>query len=541
MTSNGSEAFSNGPWWNTKTQTLSRQLVPLYHWKESCWNQWNGRSQCLQSGTAFVTRWSRPVVGTAIPKSFWTSHDKQWKATAQVELEQRAQSAKSKNKGQKKDYKVEVNELPESTMKCQKHLIAHSCNQLALFRRWFGVHRWTYNRCCDMWNQKQLISIPSLKEIRSLIVNIDSIKEKYPNDSSWILEVPYDIRDKAVTEFVKNIRTQIVSLGKSRDDFYMKYKTKRTAQSIEIDVKHWHQGTPFPTCWNKNKLERLEFWKKRRGAKYSLATPQHAVRLLSDTKPNTFFIATPRTLECPDFKVNTRPDSDYKAVFFDPGVRTFLTGFDTKCRVVEFGVGYDSVLKTCKKMDKKVSLSHKKQPGNLSLKDRLKQKRKQKLTRKKVRYKSFPSAPKKNNHRSNYRLRRRVLPRLRRRLKSQVSDLHWKCAKFICENYTDVHLPMFEVSRMSKKSHVRCLRSKTVRMMCSWSHYRFQNILKYRCSTTGCRFYIANEAHTSRTCCRCGNLKPKSASKMSKCNRCNLKVDRDINGAINICLKQCSQ
>ena len=158
-----------------------------------------------------------------------------------------------------------------------------------------------------------------------------------------------------------------MSLGKSRNDFSLKYKTKRTAQSIEIDVKHWHQGTPFPSSWNKNKLERLEFWRERRGAKYSLVTPQHAVRLLSDTKPNTFFIATPRTLKCQDFKVETEPDSNYKAIFFDPGVRTFLTGFDTKCRVLEFGVGYDSMLKACKTMDKKVSLSHRKLQENLAL------------------------------------------------------------------------------------------------------------------------------------------------------------------------------
>lgn len=534
--------FTCGTWWNSDATRLSQRLLFLHSFQDTNWSNWNGYSNCIQSGLAFKTNWKQPTIGTVIPKEFWVSHSTKWQRTSESELQKRASSAKEKNKGQTKDYKVELNVQPDTTMKCQKHLIVKDTNQIQLFKRWFGVYRWTYNKCCDLWNQKVIKNIPSSKEIRSLIVNTETIKEKYPNDWKWILEVPYDIRDKAALEFVKNIKTQIVSLGKSRDSFMMKFKTKRVSQSLEIDVKHWHDGCPFPSSWNKQKLSRIEFWKDRQLTRYSLLKPKHAVRLLSDTKSNTYYIATPTTVEVGDFKVNTQTNRDYCAIFFDPGVRTFLTGFDTKCRVVEFGVGYDSMLKGCKLLDKKISSSHRRKEEFVSETTRTRLKHKRKRQRKKERYKKNPmgpTAPTPTTHKVRYRMRRRVLPRIRRRLKNKVNDLHWKCAKFICRNYTDIHLPLFEVSRMTKKSPVRQLNSKTARMMCNWSHYRFQNILKYRCVTSGCRFYIPDEAFTSRTCCKCGNLKPKSKDKISYCPRCNLTIDRDINGAVNICIKQC--
>ena len=49
---------------------------------------------------------------------------------------------------------------------------------------------------------------------------------------------------------------------------------------------------------------------------------------------------------------------------------------------------------------------------------------------------------------------------------------------------------------------------------------------------------IRPEYYTSKTCTKCGNIKHdlKNAD-IYKCNSCNLKIDRDTNGARNILLR----
>jgi putative transposase len=88
----------------------------------------------------------------------------------------------------------------------------------------------------------------------------------------------------------------------------------------------------------------------------------------------------------------------------------------------------------------------------------------------------------------------------------------------------------------------RVINSKCARMMCTWSHYKFHQLLCYKASVTGAVVHIANEAYTSKTCCRCGVLRDKlGGAKTFLCRACGLCIDRDINGAINICLRQCSR
>lgn len=421
------------------------------------------------------------------------------------ELLKRSANAKKRNKGQQVEYKP-LKDREESTFKCKKHKVIHNPQQVKLFRKWFGVFRWTYNQCCKMLKDK-VFTRPTKKILRSLVVNVDAIKERYPEESKWILKVPYDWRDKAIVEFLKNLQHQL-GLGKKLEDFELHFKSKKAPlQSVEIDCKHWHGGCPFSRAWNEKKRGKIGFSCKRKKLKaYYLDKPTNAVRLLYCRGSKQYLIATPEEIPVPQLRVGVDDNQvfPHNVVFLDPGVRVFQTGYDSEGRVVELGVGYEKILELCQKMDRLCSTTH---------------------TR---------------SHRKRYRIWNRVLPRLRYRLRCMIDDFHWKCAKFLCLNYEDIHLPSFEVSRMLKKEPVRCLNSKAARMMCSWSHYRFYQVLKYRATTTGSRLWMANEAFTSKTCCRCGFLKPKSSSKISYCPACSLSLDRDINGAINICLRQCT-
>ena len=90
---------------------------------------------------------------------------------------------------------------------------------------------------------------------------------------------------------------------------------------------------------------------------------------------------------------------------------------------------------------------------------------------------------------------------------------------------------------MTKKLD-RNIRPTTVRSMLALSHYKFKKRLLEMGESNGCKIIICNEAYTSKTCGKCGNIKDNlGGSREYNCQRCGLIIDRDYNGARNIYLK----
>src|SRR3989338_11259280 len=74
--------------------------------------------------------------------------------------------------------------------------------------------------------------------------------------------------------------------------------------------------------------------------------------------------------------------------------------------------------------------------------------------------------------------------------------------------------------------------------MVTWAHSRFQQRLLFKCRQHNCRVAIADESYTSKTCSACGALDYKmGGKKVYRCASCKMVMDRDINGAKNISLK----
>ena len=74
--------------------------------------------------------------------------------------------------------------------------------------------------------------------------------------------------------------------------------------------------------------------------------------------------------------------------------------------------------------------------------------------------------------------------------------------------------------------------------MLTWAHYRFRQSLFARTKRTGTVVQLVDEAYTSKTCGKCGNVhNGLGGAKTFHCPLCNHKVDRDANGARNILLR----
>lgn len=127
------------------------------------------------------------------------------------------------------------------------------------------------------------------------------------------------------------------------------------------------------------------------------------------------------------------------------------------------------------------------------------------------------------------------------KLKNRVKDLHHKLALWLCENYSVILIPRFQVLQMVKRGG-RKLHVTTIRRMMAWSHYSFRQLLKTKAELyNGVRVVECYEPYTSKTCGQCGELNQTlGSSKLFKCKHCKYEADRDLNGTRNILLRYLS-
>ena len=213
-------------------------------------------------------------------------------------------------------------------------------------------------------------------------------------------------------------------------------------------------------------------------------------------KPGQYYLCIP------DSKKSTTLAERKSIVALDPGVRTFQTFYSPE------GI--------CGKLGAETSL---------------------KLTRYAKKNDQLTSIlSKTTNARTRRNLRSRCFE-LRTKIRNIVRDLHWKCANYLCQNFQQIILPMFETSQMTCK-RLRKIQSKIVRKMLQLSHYQFRQRLLYKASCyRDTRVILTDEAYTTKTCGQCGELRNIKEAKVFQCLSCQAKIDRDLNGARNILIK----
>ena len=130
------------------------------------------------------------------------------------------------------------------------------------------------------------------------------------------------------------------------------------------------------------------------------------------------------------------------------------------------------------------------------------------------------------------------LKKLHLKLKTFVHHIHLTLSSELVANYKHVALGKLNVSSIVKKDRPNPLNSKSNRQLLCWRHYQFRQRLLNRAVGTDCNVIIQDEAYTSKTCGRCGNINENLGSSLTyKCSKCQYETHRDVNGARNILLK----
>lgn len=290
------------------------------------------------------------------------------------------------------------------------------------------------------------------------------------------------------------------NIAAKRKNFKMKFRSKKDPQqSIVIHSKHW--GTSRGAFSFLHKMKSAESLSEQLG---------HDSRLVIN-RLGEFYLCIPVELEKraenqgPLFSENQEKDGS-GVIVLDPGVRTFMTGYDPSGMAIEWEKNdINRIYRLC------------------HVYDRLQSKRNM--------------IHGKGNKRKRYRLRR-VMLRIHKRIRCLVHECHCKLTKWLCENYHIIILPEFRTQRMIRRGQRR-IGSKTARAMCTWSHFCFRQHLAHKAREhPWCRIILCTEEYTSKTCRFCSNVYRKlGGSKVFRCPECKTELDRDINSARNILLR----
>ena len=349
-------------------------------------------------------------------------------------------------------------------LRCKKIQIYPSLELKIVWNKWIAACRFCFNQAIAY--QKKNGKISKLK-LRNLIMQSDL--------PLWVNQTPCHIRQNAIFDAHQ-------AYSASSNCQFRSCKAPR--QTIKFNEHNYSQGT-----WYSRLTKGLKFLSSEALPPTNLSSTQ-----LIKTKTGEWFGVFPEEVK----QVDNQLDG---VIAIDPGVRTFLTGFDGQS-FIEIGKGdIGRITRLCQHLD--------------NLTSRL---------------------AKSNSSRQRQKMRK-AAGRLREKIKYLIDECHKQAATWLTSNYKMVFLPVFESSKMVNKTK-RKIKSKTARQMLTWAHYRFKQVIKNKAELSGCQVIDVTEEFTSKTCTNCGHVhKSLGGNKIFKCPECGHTLNRDFNGALGIMLK----
>jgi len=273
----------------------------------------------------------------------------------------------------------------------------------------------------------------------------------------WVNSTPYNLRGAAVIDAHRAyLKTDIKN--KENPSFR---SCRKPVQSFKLQSSNWQKNVTYPTHKTENgvKLSELKI------------NPSEPIpeKINSDF---SIILDRGRWFICFSEEYQKETKEKQNTIALDPGVRTFLTGFDGT-NFLEIGKGAISRI---------VELS--------------------------LRLDRLQSAIAKATGRKNKRLRfklRKQSQQIRIKIRNLVDDCHKKIAHFLTSNYSEIIIPKFESKEMVYRAK-RKINSKTARNLLTWSHYRFKQTLLFQAEKRGSKVIETTEEYTSKTCSKCGHV-----------------------------------
>ena len=205
-----------------------------------------------------------------------------------------------------------------------------------------------------------------------------------------------------------------------------------------------------------------------------------------DSKTSEFYLYYPQKVIIDQYKSNKK-----NTISLDPGIRKFLVGFTN-----------DKTIKFCTNLKNKIGKS-------------LNKIRKAK----------------------NKKTYRKVEKHYYKKIKNCVDDMHWKTIKYLTNNYSNILIGnMCTKSIVNNKYSNLTAKTKEIAMLMRLGVFKCR--LQHKCNINKVGYKEVDEAYTSKTCTKCGYINiTLGGNEIFTCTKCKYTIDRDINGARNILLR----
>jgi putative transposase len=338
----------------------------------------------------------------------------------------------------------------------------------------------TYNRYLGLSRYWFNQAVNYLKQAGTKASIMEVRKIQKNNHPEWAYNCPQRIREHAMLDACNAVKNAKLKCKRTGEFQNIGYRTRKDSkQGIGFDKQSLKQNNLF-------------------GGKHSIKF--HSTEVINVEKEGNrivkengrWFVITPI-----EYKIKKPETQRLGVVALDCGVRTFQTYY-SPFTSGKIGDGdFSRIFRICYRIDNIIS--------KMSKADYMGRKRLKKARN-----------------------------RLYWKIKDLISDIHHKSASFLVKNFDTILIPTFETSNMVQK-----LRSKTARAMLTWGHYRFKEFLKFKGREYSCNVIEVNESYTSKTCSSCGKVQNIGSKKTFRC-KCGLEMDRDLNGAKNIYLRNIS-
>ena len=464
------------PFWNSQCQINSRKLwLPTEtDYADSHSNSFSGSWKKIKSNSWFSMKEFNPQNRNLL-KTFYQSS-----TSSLVDKWEKDVIKKRKRKRKQKTVKC-----------CKKIRFLPTEEQQKYLREWNNTARYTYNKTIHKINsEKQKINF---YDLRNKLVP----KKVIPKNKMWITNTPKEIRANAVKEVVTAYKACFSNLKNNNIKYFkMSYRSKKTQTQESISVpkqaiKKLDDGTAFKlysrTLKSSIKLHHETI----------LENFNSDIRIIHIKKCNLWYLCVPY-----DYNINSLTENqgrDGNIVSIDPGTKTFLTLYDYNGHV--YKLGNDDIkfklIPIYKKIDKLKSLTTKR------------------------------------CSKTKYNIKRRIRKQIYK-FKNYIQEIHYKSINFLLSRYSTILIPHLVDKRIIKNM----FSSSNRRNLLSWNHSKFLTILEHQAKKYNKNLVIVSEEFTSKTCGSCGNINYDLGNKdIYCCNSCKVKIDRDINGARNILLK----
>jgi len=365
--------------------------------------------------------------------------------------------------------------------------------QKEILNNWLGTARRVYNKTLEyIKKSKECVKI-SFQKLRNKFVTNRTGKNKVknPNVEEWELKTPKEIRAYSVKNLVNAYKSAFSNLKNHNiAKFNINYKRKKsnrdniTIQKQSISIKN-----------NDNQKSCCFIYKRYIKDPIKLCNDKFLQNEFDDIEcdckiqkiHNNWFLIIPYTIRNKDYHPK------YNVCALDPGVNTFQTLYSPE-QTVQFHQNKNKIVSLYKKSDLMQQL--------------------------------------KDTSKITAHAYKKSIGRIYTKLDNEINELHNKTINYILKHYKTILLPSFDSQKMMGK-YKYCNK-----WMCILKHYQFKIKLQNKVNLSKSNLIICTEEYTSKTCTQCGKLcdKLSLSDRTFKC-KCGLKINRDINGARNIYIK----